>query len=314
MAQIILAEVSNMGFIRLVGLRKAYVEGERRRVVLEDACAEFERGEFVALLGRSGSGKSTLLNLVSGIDRPDAGQVWVGDRELTAMSERDRTLFRRHQIGFIFQFYNLISTLTVLENVTLPLELGGASSKAAKIAAEPLLDAVGLLDRARAYPDRLSGGEQQRVAIARALVHDPLIVLADEPTGNLDEDTGATVLENVTLPLELGGTSPKAARAAVEPLLDAVALLDRAATYPDRLSGGEQQRVAIARALAHDPLIVLADEPTGNLDEDTGRDVLALLDRLTRQAGKNLLMVTHSAEAASYADRVLRLHEGRLVA
>ena len=221
-------------FIRLEGLSKAYQEGDRRRIVLEDAWAEFAAGECVALLGRSGSGKSTLLNLLSGIDRPDAGQVWVGRQELTAMSERERTLFRRHQIGFIFQFFNLIPTLTVLENVTLPLELGG--------------------------------------------------------------------------------TSPKAARAAVEPLLDAVALLDRAATYPDRLSGGEQQRVAIARALAHDPLIVLADEPTGNLDEDTGRDVLALLDRLTRQAGKNLLMVTHSAEAASYADRVLRLHEGRLVA
>lgn len=221
-------------FIRLVGLSKAYQEGDRRRVVLDNASAEFGRGEFVALLGRSGSGKSTLLNLLSGIDRPDAGQVWVGDQELTAMSERDRTLFRRRQIGFIFQFFNLIPTLTVLENVTLPLELGG--------------------------------------------------------------------------------TALKAARAAVEPLLEAVGLLDRSATYPDRLSGGEQQRIAIARALAHDPLIVLADEPTGNLDEDTGQGVLALLDRLTRQAGKNLLMVTHSAEAATYADRVLRLHDAQFVA
>ena len=106
------------------------------------------------------------------------------------MSERERTLFRRHQIGFVFQFFNLIPTLTVLENVTLPLELGGTSPKAARAAVEPLLDAVGLLDRAATFPDRLSGGEQQRVAIARALVHDPLLVLADEPTGNLDEDTG----------------------------------------------------------------------------------------------------------------------------
>ena len=220
-------------FIRLVDLSKAYQEGDRRRVVLEGASAEFGRGEFVALLGRSGSGKSTLLNLICGIDRPDAGQVWVGDRDLTALSERERTLFRRHEIGFIFQFFNLIPTLDVLENVTLPLELGG--------------------------------------------------------------------------------TPPEAARAAARPLLAAVGLLDRAETYPDRLSGGEQQRVAIARALAHDPAIVLADEPTGNLDEDTGVDVLALLDRLTRQAGKSLLMVTHSAEAASYADRVLRLHDGKLV-
>jgi putative ABC transport system ATP-binding protein len=219
-------------FIRLVDLSKAYREGERRRVVLDGASAEFGRGEFVSLLGRSGSGKSTLLNLVSGIDRPDAGQIWVGDRELTRLSERDRTLFRRHQIGFVFQFFNLIPTLTVMENVTLPLELGGAPVKAARTAAEPLLEAVGLLDRAGTFPDKLSGGEQQRIAIARALVHDPMLVLADEPTGNLDEATGGTVL--------------------------------------------------------------------------------ALLDRLTRQAGKNLIMVTHSPESACLADRVFHLHAGKL--
>ncbi len=219
-------------FIRLRGLSKAYQEGDRRRVVLEDASADFARGEFIALLGRSGSGKSTLLNLVSGIDRADAGQIWVGGRELTALGERERTLFRRRQIGFIFQFFNLIPTLTVLENVALPLELNG--------------------------------------------------------------------------------TAPKAARAAAEPLLDAVGLLDRVTTFPDKLSGGEQQRVAIARALIHDPLLVLADEPTGNLDEGAGGSVLALLDRLTRQAGRNLLMVTHSAESAARADRVFHLRDGKL--
>jgi putative ABC transport system ATP-binding protein len=219
-------------FIRLVDLSKAYREGERRRVVLDGASAEFGRGEFVSLLGRSGSGKSTLLNLVSGIDRPDAGEIWMGDRELTRLSERERTLFRRRHIGFVFQFFNLIPTLTVLENVTLPVELGGATVKAARVAAEPLLEAVGLLDRA--------------------------------------------------------------------------------ATFPDKLSGGEQQRVAIARALVHDPLLVLADEPTGNLDEATGQSVLALLDRLTRQAGKNLIMVTHSPESACLADRVFHLHAGKL--
>ena len=114
------------GFIRLTHLSKAYQEGDRRRVVLEDASADFAQGEFIALLGRSGSGKSTLLNLVSGIDAPDAGQIWVGGQELTALSERERTLFRRRNIGFIFQFFNLIPTLSVMENVTLPLELGGA--------------------------------------------------------------------------------------------------------------------------------------------------------------------------------------------
>jgi putative ABC transport system ATP-binding protein len=222
------------GFIRLVRLAKAYQEGERRRVVLDGVSADFARGEFVALLGRSGSGKSTLLNLISGIDRPDAGQVWVAGRELTALGERDRTLFRRRQLGFIFQFFNLIPTLRVIENVTLPLELEGVSPKAARESAAPLLEAVGLLDRSNAWPDRLSGGEQQRVAIARALVHDPQFLLADEPTGNLDEESG--------------------------------------------------------------------------------RLVLALLDRLTRQAGKNLLMVTHSAESAAMADRIYELHAGKLMA
>jgi putative ABC transport system ATP-binding protein len=219
-------------FIRLVGLAKAYQEGDLRRVVLDGASAEFGRGEFISLLGRSGSGKSTLLNLVSGIDRPDAGEIWVGDQELTRLSERERTLFRRRQIGFVFQFFNLIPTLSVMENVTLPVELGGAPVRAARAAAEPLLEAVGLLDRAETFPDKLSGGEQQRVAIARALVHDPLLVLADEPTGNLDEATGQSVLE--------------------------------------------------------------------------------LLDRLTRLAGKNLIMVTHSPESACLADRVFHLHAGKL--
>jgi putative ABC transport system ATP-binding protein len=219
-------------FIRLVDLSKAYQEGDRRRVVLQEASASFRQGEFVALLGRSGSGKSTLLNVISGIDRPDGGQVWVDSQELTAMNERDRTLFRRKHIGFVFQFFNLIPTLTVLENITLPVELNGASTKAARQQSEPLLDAVGLLDRA--------------------------------------------------------------------------------STYPDKLSGGEQQRIAIARALVHDPELVLADEPTGNLDENTGESVLGLLDRLTRQAGKNLIMVTHSAESAAWADRVFHLREGKL--
>ena len=121
-----------LGYIRLDALSKRYVEGERTRVVLDEASAEFGRGEFVALLGRSGSGKSTLLNLVSGIDLPDSGAVWIDGQNLTAMSERERTLFRRRKIGFVFQFFNLIPTLTVLENVTLPLELDGAPRRASR--------------------------------------------------------------------------------------------------------------------------------------------------------------------------------------
>jgi len=219
-------------FIRLDNLSKSYEEGSRTRVVLRQASAAFARGEFVAVVGKSGSGKSTLLNLISGIDRPDAGAVWLNGNDLTGLEDHARTIFRRRHIGFVFQFFNLLPTLTVLENVVLPLELNGASAQTAQRHVEELLDAVGLADRAGAFPDRLSGGEQQRVAIARALANDPLLVLADEPTGNLDEETGAKVL--------------------------------------------------------------------------------ALLDQLTRRAGKNLILVTHSAEAAAIADRTLHLRDGRL--
>jgi putative ABC transport system ATP-binding protein len=220
-------------FIRLEDLSKSYQEGEHTRVVLQDVNATFAKGEFVAILGKSGTGKSTLLNLISGIDRADGGAVWLNGQDLTALDERQRTLFRRHNIGFVFQFFNLIPTLTVWENVVLPLELKGSTDGQVHRQAESLLDAVGLLDRRK--------------------------------------------------------------------------------TFPDRLSGGEQQRVAIARALVHDPLLVLADEPTGNIDEETGQQVLALLDRLTRQAGKNLILVTHSPDAAAYADRILYLRDGQLV-
>jgi len=220
-------------FIRLAHLAKSYMEGAHERCVLCDLSAAFAAGEFVAILGKSGSGKSTLLNIISGIDRADSGSVWLGGHNLTALDERQRTLFRRHKIGFIFQFFNLIPTLTVWENVVLPLELNGLTTP----------------------------GDMRRA----------------------------------------------------EQLLEAVELLDRRKTFPDRLSGGEQQRVAIARALVHDPLLILADEPTGNLDEETGQRVMQLLDRLTRQSGKTMLLVTHSNEAASHADRVLHLREGQLV-
>ena len=216
--------------IRLENLARRFQEGDRDRVVLQDASAVFAAGEFTAVLGKSGTGKSTLLNIISGIDDADTGEVWFNGENLTALRERERTLFRRRYIGFIFQFFNLIPTLTVWENVTLPLELLGAKSLAP---AAELLEKVGLGDR-----------------------HD---------------------------------------------------------TYPDKLSGGEQQRVAIARALVHDPLLVLADEPTGNLDEETGTKILNLLDTLTRQRGKNLILVTHSLEAAAYADRILHLRDGSLV-
>ncbi len=181
--------------VQLRGLTKSYPEGNSERVVFRNLCAEFGRGESVALLGRSGSGKSTLLNLIGGIDLPTAGEVRVDGTDLASLSEQKRTAFRRRHIGLVFQAFNLIPTLTVLENVLLPLELNGTTGSRAREAAEELLRKVGLGDRAGSYPDRLSGGEQQRVAVARAVVHDPMLVLADEPTGSLDSETGAQVLQ-----------------------------------------------------------------------------------------------------------------------
>jgi putative ABC transport system ATP-binding protein len=219
-------------FIRIENLCKDFPEGPHVRSVLRGVNAAFGRGESVAIVGESGSGKSTLLNLISGIDDADCGAIWLDSQNLNALDERQRTLFRRHHIGFIFQFFNLLPTLTVWENVVLPLELNGINGAEAKERTQSLLDAVGLGHRGDSFPDRLSGGEQQRVAIARALVHDPRLVLADEPTGNLDEETG--------------------------------------------------------------------------------HQVLTLLDRLTRQAGKNLILVTHSTDAAAYADRIFYLNDGQL--
>jgi putative ABC transport system ATP-binding protein len=226
-------ENDTMSFIVIHNLCKSFAEGGRQRPVLDGVSAAIEEGQFVVLLGKSGSGKSTLLNLLSGIEKPDGGDVTIRDVPLTRLRERERTLFRRDHIGIVFQFFNLIPTLTVLENITLPQELAG------------------------------KGGEQ---------------------------------------------TSAKA-----RALLAQVGLADRADAFPDKLSGGEQQRVAIARALAHNPLLVLADEPTGNLDEETGEKVLDLLIRLTRDAGKTLIMATHNPEIVPLADRVMEVHNGRLV-
>jgi len=187
--------------IQLQKITKKYTEsstdteGKKELLVLDQVNQSFFRGEFICVLGKSGSGKSTLLNLISGIDIPSSGEVLFheGNRvvSISQLSENDRTLFRRQHIGIVFQFFNLIPTLNVLENVTLPLELNNIVSPEAAVM---LLDRMGLGDRLQTSPDKLSGGEQQRVAIARALAHDPSIILADEPTGNLDGETGKLVL------------------------------------------------------------------------------------------------------------------------
>lgn len=223
---------NSSAFIQIRRLTRRYLEGEQPRRIFTDLDLDIERGAFIALLGPSGCGKSTLLNLLSGIDLPDAGLIEINGCSLTGMSEAERTRFRRRHIGFVFQFFNLIPTLTVEENLFLPLELNGLISAEQRDRALELLDHVGLGERRNSFPERLSGGEQQRLAIARALVHGPLLLLADEPTGNLDAATGTRILE--------------------------------------------------------------------------------LLLKLHRQAGTTIIMVTHSQEVAGRADRILTLDAGRI--
>lgn len=181
--------------VELDGVSRAFIEGKSRHRVLDAVSVSIMPGESVALRGRSGSGKSTLLNVISGIDQPDEGCIRVGGFELTAMNERDRTLFRRRHIGFVYQAFNLVPTLPVDENIRLVLELNDWDRADADLRIAELLESVGLSERARSFPDLLSGGEQQRVALARALAHRPELILADEPTGNLDEKTAESVLQ-----------------------------------------------------------------------------------------------------------------------
>jgi putative ABC transport system ATP-binding protein len=190
------------------------------------------RGEFVALVGPSGSGKSTVLNLVGGLDQPTSGQVWINGTELSASDERILTQHRRRHVGFVFQSFNLLPRLTAEENVALPLMFSDVSEKERRARARALLERVGLEHRLEHRPTQLSGGEQQRVAIARALVGEPALLLADEPTGNLDTTTGA--------------------------------------------------------------------------------EIMALLKKLNQEGGLTLLVVTHDAEVAAFADRVVELRDGRV--
>jgi len=180
--------------VRVEHLTRSFVEGAQRHVVLDDLSITVNRGETVALRGRSGSGKSTLLNLISGIDTADSGVIDIDGLIVTELGEYERTLFRRRHIGFVYQSFNLIPTLSVADNVRLVLELNDTPGPDADRRVHELLADVGLDGRATSYPDILSGGEQQRVAIARALAHRPTLLLADEPTGNLDDKTAAQAL------------------------------------------------------------------------------------------------------------------------
>lgn len=180
--------------VEIRGLSKSYRRGDQSVPVLQDISFDIKEGEFVALMGPSGSGKSTLLNLIAGLDKSDSGSVKVGGIEITELSETDLATWRSTNVGFIFQFYNLIPVLTALENVELPLLLTGLSKKERTEHAITALSVVGLEDRMDHYPSQLSGGQQQRVAIARAVVTDPAIIVADEPTGDLDKVSAQEVL------------------------------------------------------------------------------------------------------------------------
>jgi ABC-type lipoprotein export system ATPase subunit len=218
--------------IRCIDVRKAYRQGENEIVALAGVSIDIPRGAFAAIMGPSGSGKSTLLHLMGGLDRPSGGELLVDGRLIGQMADDEVTLFRRTNIGFVFQFFNLLPTLTALENVTLPLVLDGQSKSEA----------------------------DQRAAL----------------------------------------------------LLEKVGLEKRRHHLPEALSGGEIQRVAIARALGFNPPILLADEPTGNLDSKTGQDVLSLLRQINQERGSTVVMATHSQEAAHCADRTIYLRDGRV--
>ena len=218
--------------VRAVDLARTFVVGETKVEALRGVNLEVPQGRFVALVGPSGSGKSTFLNLVGGLDRPTGGELWIDGVELGASKEKILTEHRRQRVGFVFQGFNLLPRLTALENVALPLIFGGVA-------------------------------ERERLARAREL-------------------------------------------------LAQVGLGDRIDHRPTQLSGGEQQRVAIARALVGRPAIILADEPTGNLDSTTGREIMALLRELNREQGVTLLLVTHDPEAAGFAGRVIRMRDGRI--
>lgn len=184
-----------MEIIKVENVHKSFGTGESRAVVLDGANLTIERGEFASLMGVSGSGKSTLLYLIGGLDKPDSGSIFLAGRDISQLGDKEFSAIRRKQIGFVFQFYNLVQNLTVEENIALPLLMDGKREKDFSAALDEIIEITGLSDKRRAYPRELSGGQQQRTAIARAVITSPEIVLADEPTGNLDSKSGDEVMD-----------------------------------------------------------------------------------------------------------------------
>lgn len=182
-----------MAVLEVKDLTKVYGQGESKVEALKSISFSVERGEFVAIIGASGSGKSTLMNQIGGIDNPTSGSVKIEDKEITKMDEDELSIFRRRNIGMVYQFYNLIPTLTTEENIMLPWLLDGRKENRQKL--DEIINALGLKERAKHLPGEMSGGQQQRTSIGRALINDPAFILADEPTGNLDSKTGAEIMD-----------------------------------------------------------------------------------------------------------------------
>ena len=184
-----------MQVVRTDGLTKIYGDAAHRVYALDNVSFSVEEGEFVAIMGPSGSGKSTLLHLVGGLDQPSDGEVILAGQRLSLLKDKQLTLLRRRNVGFVFQFFNLLPTMTAEENITLPLLIDGKNLNEYSERLTSLLELIGLADRRKHKPEQLSGGEQQRVALARSLITEPAILLADEPTGNLDSKTGTTIMQ-----------------------------------------------------------------------------------------------------------------------
>jgi len=287
------------GEIELVNVVKSFGS----TVAVDDLSLKIPDGTYCCLLGPSGCGKTTILRMIAGHETPSAGDVRIGGESVVGLPPA------RRGTAMMFQSYALFPHLSVLDNVAFTLKMRGAGKEQRYAQARELLRKVGLERFADRLPAQLSGGQQQRVALARALITNPRVLLLDEPLSALDEFLRLRMRGELRrMQKELGITFVHVTHTQLE----AIAVADKAGRYPDELSGGQQQRVALARAVIHRPDLVLADEPTGNLDAATGRVILDLLAELQREYGTTVVTATHSDEAAARCDDRIRLADGRV--
>jgi putative ABC transport system ATP-binding protein len=236
---------SGQALIQITDLKKTYQTGSVRFEALRGVLLDVKAGDFAAIMGQSGSGKSTLLHIVGGLDKPTAGSVRVGDHALETMSETDLAIFRRSQVGFVFQFFNLVENLSVQANVELPALLArGRSRREVRGRSAELLERLGISDQARKHPWELSGGQQQRVAIARAFINHPMLLLADEPTGNLDSASGDEVLNILTEFNRQGQTILMVTHSAEAAAWAKTVLFIQDGLLVDRMEGGDEKTIA----------------------------------------------------------------------